>query len=878
MEPLSDPHPSFSLLAEAIGEGLLVVDEADVIRFANSRAVDLLGTAEHDLVDQPASFSIADRAQVDFCRPGGEVIHIEMCVSDLLWEGKPARLVSLRDVTEMVRSLDELRQSEKRFQTLAEVSSQIVWTTDAEGRREASPSWKAFTGQSQEETEQGGWTTAIHPDDQARVAAFWERHIESKDTSQKTYSVDYRLRHASGDWRYVRTRAVPLIDERGDVQSWVGMDMDITTAYRTEAILEDTLERFRATFEQAAVGIAHVGLDGAWLRVNMRLAEIVGYSREELLRCTFQDITHPQDIEQDVTLMQGLLAGEIKTYSIEKRYLRKDGDIVWINLTVSLVRDEEGSPVYFISVIEDISERKQAEAKLLESEERLRAVIDHMNEGLVLSTPEGQVTYWNHAAVRMHDFASREELFDSIPEFEKTFELSTLDGKVLPIEEWPLSRVCSRESLRDYEVRLRHKQRDWERIFRFSGTLIQGAQGDTLAVLTFSDITALKQTEHELRAERDRFARIVETVPGAVHTYRENADGTTCFPYASPNIAKIYGVPPEALVDDASIMARLCHPDDLSHVVTTLEKSAETMDMWHAEFRVLHPERGEIWVDGRSIPQQEDDGSMSWYGVLTDVTTSKRAQEEIRKLYTHLEDQVSRRTAQLQAANEELEAFAYSVSHDLRAPLRAIDGYTQFLQEDYHDLLDSEGQRIAGVVRNEAQRMGQLIDDLLAFSRLGRSEMTLARVDMEGLVESVLDSICSSEQREQVTFNLGPLPAAWGDETLLYQVWQNLLDNALKFSSKREAPLIEVRGSTERVDGKEVVQYSVRDNGAGFNMRYADKLFGVFQRLHSEREFGGTGVGLAIVRRAVQRHGGRVWAESVTGEGTTFYFRLPYSP
>jgi light-regulated signal transduction histidine kinase (bacteriophytochrome) len=249
--------------------------------------------------------------------------------------------------------------------------------------------------------------------------------------------------------------------------------------------------------------------------------------------------------------------------------------------------------------------------------------------------------------------------------------------------------------------------------------------------------------------------------------------------------------------------------------------------------------------------------------------------DQVSRSQHRLEDQVAERTRALETTNAELESFSYSVSHDLRAPLRAIHGFSRILLEDHKTQLDPEAQRLLAVIDQNTRRMGQLIDDLLAFSRLGRTELTMRRIDMEELTRTVVDEIRRAEnelgRNGSLDMQIGTLPAALGDRALLRQVMSNLVQNAAKFTRGRPSARIEV-GS--RADGTQTV-YFVKDNGAGFDPRFADKLFGVFQRLHSTEQFDGTGVGLAIVKRIVQRHGGRVWAEGQVEQGATFYFTLP---
>jgi len=249
----------------------------------------------------------------------------------------------------------------------------------------------------------------------------------------------------------------------------------------------------------------------------------------------------------------------------------------------------------------------------------------------------------------------------------------------------------------------------------------------------------------------------------------------------------------------------------------------------------------------------------------------QRAEKALQKARDELEIRVEERTSELQSANKELEAFSYSVSHDLRTPLRAIDGFSQVLLEDHREKLDKEGRRVLDIIRDNTGRMGELISDLLTFSRLGRKEIRKTKINMENLARAIFEELRSTAPQEKLKMKINTLPSAFGDESLIREVLTNLISNAIKFSRNERSPVIEVGGKLENNENI----YYVKDNGAGFDMKYSDKLFGVFQRLHSQQQFKGTGVGLAIVRRIIERHGGRVQAEGKVGKGATFYFTLP---
>ncbi|MFT3735614.1 MAG: ATP-binding protein [Rhodocyclaceae bacterium] len=315
------------------------------------------------------------------------------------------------------------------------------------------------------------------------------------------------------------------------------------------------------------------------------------------------------------------------------------------------------------------------------------------------------------------------------------------------------------------------------------------------------------------------------------------------------------------------------HPDDRESIDKAWTDGVAAGTSFEVEARLWHAasESYRFVLLRVAVSTSDHTDTAEWIGSVADIHDRRAAEEEVHKLNRELEQRVSQRTEQLEETNHELESFSYSVSHDLRAPVRAVLGFSKILSQDKTSTLSTEGQRLLGIIQSEGARMGALIDDLLTFSRLGRKALQPGTVDMQALAASIFDSLSTQQEGCKAQLHLGTLPSAEGDRSLLAQVWSNLLSNALKFSAKRDQPVIEVGSVSE--DDEHV--FFVRDNGTGFDPRYKAKLFGVFQRLHEASEFPGTGVGLALVQRIVSRHGGRVWADSVLDQGATFYFTLP---
>jgi PAS domain S-box-containing protein len=541
----------------------------------------------------------------------------------------------------------------------------------------------------------------------------------------------------------------------------------------------------------------------------------------------------------------------------ETERIRKDGRRINVSVTISPLRDGAGTIIGASKIARDITEQRQAQEALRLSEAQMKVVVESLQDGLVIADTESRLLHWNPAALRIHGFTSLAEGLRQLRELDPVFELSTEEGVVLPVSEWPMSRVLRGETLRDLEVRVRRPGTDWKRIFSYTGTLVEYVAGKSLALLTVSDITGRKEAE-----------ALRQAVTGAeVGTWHR--DLKTGELKSSARCKQIFGFPPEAEPNRTDFLAAMV-PADRELAERAAERALANHTDYEAEMQVRWPDGSRHWVVSKGRGYYAPDGkAVRMEGVALDITARKEAEAEIKSLYANLKDHA----AKLDAANHELEAFSYSVSHDLRAPLRHITGFVHLLRKEMTPVLTPAGQKHLSTITKATQRMGVLIDDLLAFSRISRVEMQKTTVDLTALVREIVGDLAEDTKGRAVTMKIHNLPVVQADRALLRLVLVNLLSNAVKFTGTRPAAVIEVGP----VPGAETVVF-IRDNGVGFDPAYAHKLFGVFQRLHSTQEFEGTGIGLANVQRIVQRHGGRAWAEGTMDGGATFYFSLPHNP
>ena len=497
----------------------------------------------------------------------------------------------------------------------------------------------------------------------------------------------------------------------------------------------------------------------------------------------------------------------------------------------------------------------RAVAELAETTAYNRSLFEASVDPLTMISPEGRVSDVNEAAIRLTG-ALREQLIGT--RFSDFF--------TDPEKAWAcLLEVLNEGTIRNRELLLRHPDgRDVP--VEVNATVLRNNTGAIREVLASArDMTERRAADETIRESERRYRLLVDSALESIVVLQ---DGLVR--QCNPATPVLTGYSAEELLSIP--FPQFLHPDDRPALLDNHQRRLRgEIFSSQFEFRYLRKDGSTRWAHMNVAPI-EWNGRPATLNFMMDITERKEREEEILRHKEGLENEVVVRTTELREANRELEAFAYSVSHELRTPLRAIDGHSAIIARDFGAMLDEKARRHFGQVRWNAQRMGRLVDDLLAFSRAGRTDLAFGPVDMAGAARAAFGQVSTDpEACSRVSFSMGELPGARGDAALLQRVWLNLLSNAVKFTAGRERPEIRLEG---RVEGEEAV-YQVRDNGVGFDMRYVDKLFGVFQRLHGIHEFEGTGVGLALVRRIVNRHGGRVWAEGELGRGATFSFSLP---
>jgi PAS domain S-box-containing protein len=639
----------------------------------------------------------------------------------------------------------------------------------------------------------------------------------------------------------------------------------LKTGALQNAILNSANFSSIATDEKGVIQIFNVGAE-----------RMLGYSAIDVLnRITPAEISDPQELvtrakalslELSTHILPGFEALVFKASRgiediYELTYIRKDGSRLPAMVSVTALRDEHEGIIGYLLIGTDNTARKLVEDERMRLDQRLRdqqyytrSLIEFNIDALVTTDPQGIMIDVNRQMEALTG-CTRDELIGAPfkdhftdPERARAATQLVLIEKKVTNYELTARASDGRETLVSYNATT----------FYDRARVLQGV------FAAARDITEERRTENALIASELRYRRLFETAKEGI-LILDPVTGRVVD--VNPFLITLLGFSREQFLGKS-----IWELGFFKDIVANEEKFTELREKEYIRYENMPLET----IDGQRIEVEFISNVYLVNGlkviqcIIRDVSARRKAEEEVSRLYAELEQRVILRTVELESANRELEAFSYSVSHDLRAPLRAMDGFSQAVLEDFGGLLPDEGRRYLETIRAGAQRMGALIDALLSFARLSRQALNKRPVDTGRLVRSILDELGSPWPDRSVEIRLEELPESSGDPALLRQVWLNLLSNALKYTRRREKAVLEI--GWLNLDGLRT--FFVRDNGTGFDMRYVDKLFGVFQRFHRAEDFEGTGVGLAIVQRIVRRHGGRVWAEAEVDHGSTFYFTL----
>lgn len=773
---------------------------------------------------------------------------------------------SFEDSSESAEPTDsELSLAEKHHfvESLLDVTHGILYIYDLARRRNvfANEGIHRVLGYSTTEVREMGDSiipSLMHPDDfRHYIERIAPRYAQVADGERVVNS--YRMKNRSGDWKWIEsTEVVYRRDPDGSPRQIIGLGVDITKRKMAETALEDTKEILSQFVLHSPIYTFIKDVTSTESRVliaSENYRDMIGISGREMTGKTMAELFPPEFAEK-ITADDWMVASKGES-------LRLDEELNGRSYTTIKFPIRKGDKVFLAGYTIDITERKATENALRESEYFFKESQRASHTGSYRL--DFKTWIWEYSEVLGQIFGIDATFKNDIPGW---LDLVHPDDRET-MERHFREDVVERHQRFNREYRIVRASGGEIRWVHGLGELVLDAKGDPIHMIgTIRDITERKAAEDAIResAERLRFAMETSHIGAwdldlADHTAFRSLEHDRIFGYDEPLPKWTY-----------EMFLGHVLPEDRGKVDADFRQAMETLGDWNFQCRILRRDGAVrwIWAAGRhTLERPENPPRMA--GIVQDITERKQAEQELERHRNHLEELVEERTTQLKSANLELDSFCHSVSHDLRAPLRYLDGFAGLLMSNCRQDLPEEGQRYVDIIASSARKMGVLIDDLLKFSRTSRQEMSLQRVNMDLALREALAPVQSASQARIIEWKIGELSPVGGDHNLLRQVWANLLENAVKYTGKKDAARIEI-GCEER--GKEIV-FSIRDNGAGFDPRYADKLFGVFQRLHRPEEFEGTGIGLATVHRIVSRHGGRVWAESSVGQGATFHFALP---
>jgi len=675
----------------------------------------------------------------------------------------------------------------------------------------------------------------------------------------KIWKGELKNKAKDGSYYWVDTAIVPFLNEQGKPYQYLAIRADITKRKK----LEEEQALYVSIVNYSHDAILSKTLDGVITSWNQGAEKIFGYTTAEIVGQHIAMLIPTYYWSKEYEIMENIRAGKVIDH-YETERIRKGGTLIQVSLTISPLKDAAGIICGASTIVRDISRQKKAELEISQLNTDLeRKVLDRTDELLqaknklaetleqasfsatiadniqdpVISTTNTDggnfiITRWNKPAEKLFEWKSDEVIGKSATEIFKTDYPYETREQIF--ESWKANGFWQGELI--------YHTKSGKPVSVLSTlSFLKDAEGNITGNLVLvRDITMRKKSEERLKEFEHFFNNSND------FSCIANTDGH--FEIVNTSFYKILGYSENQLVNQPFM--DFVHPDDIAATLKAYNDLRSGATLIHFTNRYLKNDGSYLWFDWNATPNPL---SGKLYCIARDITDRKKAEDALKKM------------------NEELEAFSYSISHDLRAPLRGIIGFANILEEDYSSKLDDEARRITGVIKNNTIKMGNLIDDLLSFSRLGRQPISKTTVNFNKIINELINEPGLNINDRPISWTIPVLPTVHADPNTIRQVWMNLLSNAVKYSATVQHAAIEI--GSYAVSGKTV--FFVKDNGVGFDTKYKEKLFKVFQRLHSAAEFEGTGVGLAIVEKIITKHEGSVWAEAEPGNGACFYFSLP---
>ncbi len=670
--------------------------------------------------------------------------------------------------------------------------------------------------------------------------------------------VEMTLIRKDGSMMPVLINSTAMRDENGNFLSSRTTMFDMTERKKADALLQTFANELADLYNNAPCGYHSLDENGMFIRMNDTELKMLGYTREEVIgKMGLIDLIPPEDLDQFRKGFAELKATHV-VRDVEGVFLLKDGTRLPILLNSTAAYDANGQFTHTRSTVFDMTERKKADALLQKYAAEFEELYNTAPFGYHTVDARGIFSRINDTELKWLGY-TREELVGKV----NMYDLLTPESVAIAQQHTPQFR--ERGWVENLELTVVCK--NGRKIpMLFSGQAIVGAKGHMESIrVTLVDITERKKTDALLQETSDELADLYDNAPCGYYSL----DANGVFVRINETQLKMLGYSREEVVGRMKIYD-LYAPDRLPAAVERFEILRTTGSVRDIETVVQCKDGSSLPVlINSSVVYDENGEFVRTRSTMFDMSELRKAQDIIMELNQHLEE----RALMLESANKELESFSYSVSHDLRAPLRAIDGFSRVVIESYGDALPEQGQHYLRRVRENAGRMGQLIDDLLDFSRMSRRAINKTPISPQQIAAQVVTEIREQQPNMTAEVIIDDLPKCEADGTLVKQVYANLIGNAVKFTRKQDKPLIHV--GYQQSNGELI--YYVKDNGVGFDMTYVDKIFGVFQRLHNQAEYEGTGVGLATVQRIIQRHSGRIWADAGIDAGAAFYFTLSES-